>query len=160
MKNSNTSRYKKGMTLRQKLYHFFKKDDGAVAVEFALTFPIFMTAIILIIELARVVYVQAVVTFAAEEATRYALVNYAVTTAELEDYATSNLLGVPQDQLVSIVVSGDLNTDNTRLISITITYQYTPIIPVNMLLGDSNAVGFQISGTSAGFLTEENALTS
>ncbi len=159
MKNANVHKRRKASALRQKLNRFFKKDDGAVAVEFALTFPIFMTAIILIIELARVVYVQAVVTFAAEEATRYALVNYAATTQELEEYATSNLLGVSQDQLVSIVVSGDLNADNTRLISITITYQYTPIIPVNMLLGDASRNGFQISGTSAGFLTEENAVT-
>lgn len=141
-------RYLRGLRREQK---------GATAVEFALSFPVYLGALFLLFEFGRVAYVQGVVIFAAEEATRFALVNYGATPTEIQAKARSNLLGLETDNLTAILVTDPLDpTDDTRLITIEVQYRYEPVLPVFKLLGAGDKDGaIALTGASRGFLTEE-----
>lgn len=141
---------------------FRRKDDGSVATEFALVLPIYLMVIMMIVELARIVFVQAAVTFAAEEATRYAIVNYnsgedSVAADEaIEAVAADNLLGLPTTQIIKIDATGvDDATGNTRELSVTVIYQYIPILPIHKFFGGISDTGFEITGQSIGFIMED-----
>lgn len=131
-------------------------DEGAVAVEFALTLPIYLAMIGMIIEGSWMVYHQQAVTYAAEEATRFALVNYSATRADVAEVAYSNLSLLDRSKLDAdaIVVADTLNDDDTKLISVRITYSYEPLFPVFSFFGDPDTNGFTFTGSSEGFLVE------
>jgi len=137
-------------------------EEGAVAVEFALTLPIYLALIGMIVEGSWMIYHQQAVNFAAEEATRHALVNYDASTADIEAIARNNLKLLEPANINTgvILVSNqpivDENGDETgtKLISIQITYRYEPLIGVLGFLGGNDTGGFDFIGTSEGFLIE------
>ncbi len=142
-----------------KIAHILSKlkasDEGVTAVEFALVLPIYLASLLSVMEISRMVYTKAAVMHAAEEATRYAMVNYGATTTELETKATAGLVGLSADNLLAVVITNPVDpTDQTRLVSIQINYQYVPILPIGYFLG-GDETGFEITGESKGFLTEE-----
>ncbi|MEO3430564.1 TadE family protein [Pelagibius sp. CAU 1746] len=120
---------------------------GITAVEFALMAPVFLTLFFGVIELGRAAYTQGVVTFAAEEATRYAVVNYSISEEEVRDLTEDCLLGVKRSRINAIVVTGPVNpADNTRTISVEVSYNFEFLMP---FLPDDTVT---ISGNSRGFL--------
>ncbi len=120
---------------------------GLTAVEFALMAPVFLTLFFGAIELGRAAYTQGVVTFAAEEATRYAVVNYNISEAEVVALTEDCLLGVNRDRINAIVVTGPIDpVDNTRTISVEVSYNFEFLLP--FLPADT----VTISGNSRGFL--------
>lgn len=121
--------------------------EGVAAVEFALMAPAFFALFFGVIELGRAAYTQGVVTFAAEEATRYAVVNYNISEAEVVNLTEDCLLGVNRDRINAIVVTGPIDpVDNTRTISVEVSYNFEFLLP--FLPADT----VTISGTSRGFL--------
>lgn len=121
--------------------------EGVTAVEFALMAPAFLALFFGVIELGRAAYTQGVVTFAAEEATRYAVVNYNISEQEVIDLTEDCLLGVNRDRINAIVVTGPINpADNTRTISVEVSYNFEFLMP---FLPEETVT---ISGNSRGFL--------
>lgn len=120
---------------------------GVSAVEFALLAPAFLGMVIGVIELGRAAYTQGVVSFAAEEATRHAVVNYAISEQEVRNLTEDCLLGIDPSRIDAIVVTGPINpADNTRTISVEVSYNFEFLLPF------MPATAIPISGTSRGFL--------
>ncbi len=124
------------------------RDCSAVsALEFALLAPVFLGLVIGAIEMGRAAYTQGVVSFAAEEATRYAVVNYAISEDEVRSLTADCLLGIDPDRINAIVVTGPIDpVDNTRTISVEVRYDFQfslPMMPETVI---------PITGTSRGFL--------
>lgn len=129
---------------------------GSASTEFALTFPIYLATILFMVEIGRLTYTQGVIIHAAEEAGRYALVHYDATETEVEALAQSNLLGLDPDNLTAIIVTAPTDpVDQTKLITVEVRYQYTPILPLGALLSDDGISGINLTGTSSGFITQE-----
>lgn len=123
-------------------------DRRAVStLEFALLAPVFLGLVVGAVEMGRAAYTQGVVSFAAEEATRYAVVNYNITEEEVRDVTEDCLLGLDPDRINAIVVTGPIDpVDNTRTISVEVSYDFQFTLP---LMPDSVMA---ITGTSRGFL--------
>lgn len=120
---------------------------GVSAVEFSLLAPALLGLIFGVIEVGRAAYTQGVVSFAAEEATRYAVVNYDISEEQVRDLTEDCLLGVDRNRINAIVVTGPINpADNTRTISVEVSYNFQFLLP--FLPMDS----VTISGSSRGFL--------
>ena len=132
------------------------QDAGATAVEMALVMPVYLAMIFFVVEAGRVAYTQGVVVHAAEEATRYALVHYDATAEEIQDFARANLLGVDPDNLTAIVVTSPTDPiDQTKLVTVEVSYRYEPILPVLEFASGGTTEGFNLRGASKGFLTQE-----
>ena len=120
---------------------------GVTAVEFALIAPVLFGLVIGVIELGRAAYTQGVVSFAAEEATRYAMVNYDVDEDDVRQLAQDCLLAVDPARINTIVVTGPVDpADNTRAISVEVSYNFEfllPYMPEGII---------QLVGRSRGFL--------
>jgi len=135
---------------------FKREEDGAAAVEFAFTLPIFMGLIIFAAEMARLVYTLSAISFAAAEASRFVVVNQDSTTDQVLQVAKRKIYGLDPGHLQAILVTAPLDTtDQTRLVTITIQYLYEPIFPVDVFLSDSYSDGFVLNGVSRGFLIED-----
>jgi hypothetical protein len=120
---------------------------GISAVEFALLAPVFLSTVMGVIELGRAAYTQGVISFAAEEATRYAVVNYDIDESDVRDLARACLLGIDPARINAIVVTGPIDpVDNTRTISVEVSYNFEFLLP---FLPDGI---IPISGRSRGFL--------
>lgn len=78
---------------------------GSTAVEFALILPIFLSMLLGIIEFGRVMWIQNTLQFAAEEATRYAVVRSSATTAEITAYAKAKVTGINPESVTWTAVS-------------------------------------------------------
>jgi Flp pilus assembly protein TadG len=121
--------------------------SGVSAVEFALLAPVLLAMVFGIIEFGRVAYTQGVVSFAAEEATRYAVVNYDISEEDVRDLARACLLGIDPERINAIIVTGPVDpVDNTRTISVEVAYSF------NFLLPFLPAGVITLSGESRGFL--------
>lgn len=141
-----------GLLLRR----LHRQEQGVAAVEFALTLPIYLGALIFLIEMARIAYTQGVILHAAEEATRYALVHYDATASDLQDKARENLLGLDPANLTAIIVTAPVDpADQTKLVTVEVQYQFVPILPLNQIMSLGKTEGFALTGASKGFLTEE-----
>lgn len=140
-----------------KVVSLLRRDQtGAAGVEFALTFPVYLSTLLFFVEVSRIAYTQGVIIHAAEEATRYALVHYDATTDEVQAYARSNLLGLDADNLSAIIVTAPTDPlDQTKLLTIEVQYRYTPILPINALLPGDDIAGINLVGESRGFITQE-----
>lgn len=123
-------------------------DRRAVStLEFALLSPVFLGLVVGAVEMGRAAYTQGAVSFAAAEATRYAVVNYNISEEEVRDVTEGCLLGLDPDRINAIVVTGPIDpVDNTRTISVEVSYDFQFTLP---LMPDSVMA---ITGTSRGFL--------
>ena len=126
------------------LRSFRRDQSGSPAVEFAIIAPILVTMTMGLVEFARYGYTQSALNFAAQEATRYAIVRGGtITEAELEAVAADAMLFLDSG-LSAFCITAPTDT-LTAEITVTIDYTYQPIFT---LLGD----GFNMSGVSAGFI--------
>ncbi len=103
---------------------------GAAGVEFALALPLVLLAFLVVIEGGRLAYTQAALAFAAQEATRYAIVREGqVTNDEIRDFAASKLFGLRPALAVVTVQSPIDPTVNTSEYTVAINYAFTPLFP-------------------------------
>jgi Flp pilus assembly pilin Flp len=134
-------------SVRHTLHRLHADCGGVTAVEFALVAPVLLGLMLGAIEFGRVAYTQGVVSFAAEEATRYAMVNYDIDESDVRNLAQACLLGVDPNRIDAIVVTGPVDpVDNTRAISVEVTYNFEfllPYLPEGII---------RLAGRSRGFL--------
>lgn len=108
---------------------FFAAEEGATAVEFALTAPVFLAFIYGVLELARAMFTQGVLIYAAQEGSRYAAARSASTPAEIEEVVRGSFLAIdPASATLTVVPI--LNADGTRIITVTITYRFRWVVPL------------------------------
>jgi len=131
------------------LFHGEDNDGGAAAIEFAFLAPAFFFMIYAIIEFFRATFTMAVLFFAAEEATRYATVNYSATTVAIKQVAENNLLLLNPSQISNFEVVSTLDTtDQTKHVTVVISYAFAPMLPLPW-----DAI--TLSGQSRGFIVEK-----
>lgn len=153
MKILGLHRHKNSHRLSRFFSRFVRDEDGAAAVEFAFTLPIFMGLVIFAAEAARLVYTLSAISFAAAEASRYVVVNQTATSAQVLAVAQEHIYGLDPENLQAILYAAPVNVvDQTSLVTITIQYLYEPILPVTVFLDPSYAGGFVLNGVSRGFL--------
>ncbi len=139
-------RVRRAATSRKK--GLVRNERGAAAVEMALTLPLFLAAVFGIMEVGRLIYTQAALSYAAEEATRYAVVNEGlVTTAEIEAYAAARLIGVIDSNSAVFSATAPIDpVSNTALFTVQVSYPYDFMLPY---VADG---AITLSATSTGFL--------
>lgn len=121
---------------------------GVVSVEFALVVPSMVAAMFGVIELARVLFIQGTLFFAAQEATRFATIHYDATVQEIHDFAEGRLDLLDTSQITEFNVQSVLDPDDqTKLVSVEITYAWQPILPID--LGTITLIGH-----SRGFIVD------
>lgn len=134
------------------LFHtWYRRRDGATAVEFALTFPVLMVALMGVIELGRLGYTQTALHFAAQEATRFAIVRDGnITDQELTDFTRGKLIGL-NGNLAVVTVQSPINPDTqTAEYSVEVRYDFTPMIPYSL------RKTLTLSASSQGFVAESS----
>ena len=123
--------------------------DGATALEFALVLPSMLLAVYGILEIGRLLFVYGMLFIAAEEATRFATVNYDATVADIQTVANDSLVLVEPASITNFDVQSNLDpNDQTKLVSVEITYAYETLMP--MPWGT-----ITLLGSSRGFIIDE-----
>ena len=140
--------------LMSRLLRGLKSTSGMSVVETALVLPLFLILLLGVIDGGRVMFTQAMVYYAAQEATRWAVANPKEpeqTEQEykdsITDYANSRLILISRNKSAAIsTVAPPDPTDGTRTVSVTINYSFDFIIP---FIG----IGpMTLSSSSSGFL--------
>ncbi len=131
--------------------HCLRRKDGATAVEFAITFPVLITALMGVIELGRLGYTQTALHFAAQEATRFAIVRDGnVTEQELTDFTRDRLIGL-DGSLAVVTAQSPINPiTQTAEYSVEIQYAFTPLVPY------TSRHTLTLSASSRGFVAESS----
>ena len=130
------------------LRKFRHETRGAIAVEFALTVPIMLSALFAAIEFGRLGFTQAALQHAAEEATRFAIVRQGqVTQQEIEDFAATQLTGVFNREATVITAAAPIDpATGTSLLSVEVSYQHQFLLPF------LPQEGIPLKGDSSGFI--------
>jgi Flp pilus assembly protein TadG len=142
-----------------------ESESGVAAVEFALTAGIFLSLLIGVIELGRFAFTQALLYYAAEEGSRWAIVNPPPPAdadnqtknnyqKQLKDYVKSKVLltNLIDEQGLDATINPKItgNADNTRWVDIRVSYTFNFLMPFFGGLGP-----ILIDADSVGFLAEE-----
>lgn len=102
---------------------------GVTAVEFGIVAPLFLSMTLGLMEMSRAMWIKATMQFAAEETTRYFIVNNSKTTTELKTYAEDTLTGTGMN-LTGITFAATQSTSGTiDIMVITGTYTFEPVVP-------------------------------
>jgi len=132
---------------------FLRRRDGergTTLIEFAFMAPLFFMLSYASIEFGRLIFIQGVLLYAAEEATRFAVVNYDATAEEIRAVAESRLLMVNPDKITHFIVEAPIDpVDQTKLITIDIGYGFEFM---TSLVRDEPV---QLSAASRGFIYEQ-----
>lgn len=128
------------------LRRFRRREEGVVAVEMALSLPIYISVFFGVIELARVLFTLAFLYYAAQEGTRFAIVRDGlVTTQQIESFAADKLAVVVDGETAVVTSTAPVDPQTgTRLITVSVRMAYRPWMP---LLPD-----FDLGAESSGFL--------
>jgi Flp pilus assembly protein TadG len=100
------------------------RDDGTVAIEFAVVGLLFFALLLGSIELGRAMWMRNSVQFAAEEAARWALVQATENSTAVVNYARERLSGSPASATITapyVTVAG------VRYVTVTVTQVFTPV---------------------------------
>ena len=100
------------------------REDGTVAIEFAIVGLLFFALLLGSIEMGRAMWMRNSVQFAAEEAARWALVQSAENSTAVVNFARGRLTSSPSTATITapyVTVSG------VRYVVVTITQNFTPI---------------------------------
>jgi Flp pilus assembly protein TadG len=120
----------KGMELRQASRdHVWRanrliRDDGTVAIEFAVVGLLFFALLLGSIEMGRAMWMRNSVQFAAEEAARWALIQSAENSAAVVDFARGRLTSSPATANITapyVTISG------IRYVVVTVTQDFMPV---------------------------------
>jgi Flp pilus assembly protein TadG len=115
---------------------------GAVALEFALGFPIFLALVYGLFEFARIFWTQNTMKFAIEEAARSAVVNSTISETELTIIVMNRAAGL-NDAEISVDVEFEDANGSRGFVTITGTYDYSPIVPIVLPLVSGNSIDFE-----------------
>jgi hypothetical protein len=118
-------------------------------VELALTLPLLLAVFCGVIESGRLLFTHAALNFAAQEATRYATVNYGATIEDIKTIARSRLIVIDPSKIIDIYVPPlePDPVDQTKLVTVEIGYAFQPILPIGQ-------GSFRLTGHSRGFRVE------
>ena len=129
---------------------FARDRSGVTALEFALSAPIALFLLFAVIEFGRAIFTQGMMLFAAEEATRWAIVNYDATPAQIQAKAAEamDLAGLKNN--ATIVATNPVDPlDQTKNITVTISYDFQIFMP----FGKVDPI--RLTADSEGFLAEQ-----
>ncbi len=119
---------------------------GAALVEFGFSGPALIIVVLGVMEIGRLTYTQAALSYAAQEATRYAIVREGVvTTSEIETFASQQLLGLQTELAVFTASSPVSAATNTSLVTVQVTYPFRFLLPIpslNMITLSAESRGF------------------
>jgi Flp pilus assembly protein TadG len=108
---------------------------GQGMTEFALTLPILLIFMFLIVDLSRVVYVYSAINNAAREGARFAIARPGSTQSEIAAESRRLTGGLP----VTVTTVPLVLTDTTDVVEVSIDYIFTPATPVlRLLTGNTN----------------------
>lgn len=99
---------------------------GATAVEFAMVAPVFIILVVGTIELSRAMWIKATMQFAAEETSRYAIVNTSASSSTLETYAQDVVTTYGVDSTNMTFTA----TVSASTVTIDITYTFSSLVPL------------------------------
>lgn len=111
------------------LMRFIAARRGAVALEFALGFPIFLAMIYGVFEFGRIFWTQNTLEFAIEEAARFVMVNPNAANSLIVARVEDSAVGLDVALINVTIVFEQSGTDNS-FVNITGTYNYSPIVPL------------------------------
>ena len=164
-KHSPSKRRRPLLPALGRLFRGPESESGVTAVEFALAAGIFLSLLLGVIELGRFAFTQSMLFYAAEEGTRWAVVNppppasasqaeQDAYEAQLKDYIKSKvaLAGLIDGEGVDATIDPNItnNADNTRWVDIQVRYTFNFLMP---FFGGMGPV--VIDADSTGFLAEE-----
>lgn len=136
-----------------------KSSGGSAAIEFSLALPVILLITFAFIEFARVLFTQAVLNASAEEATRFAMVNFEQNNldadyisgieTEIKNIAKDRFILIDEEKISDFDIEVITNVaDATKTVNINIDYAYEFMLP---LMGDFS---FTITGASESFLVQ------
>jgi len=127
------------------------KREGSAGVEFAFALPIILVAILGVMEGGRLIYTQTALHFAAQEATRFAVVRDGeVTDQEVADFAAGRLIGID-------TVSSEINVESQGSsvggceYTVSLLHEITPMIPY------TGSRTITLSARSSGFVAFDSS---
>lgn len=124
--------------------------SGATAVDFAFAGSALLILLLGTIEFGRLLFTQGALNYAAEEATRYAIVNYDESTESVRAVAEGKFILINPGRITSFNVTAPIDEDDqTKLVTVEINYQFEFLVP---LIGKTP---IQMSAASRGFLAEQ-----
>lgn len=133
--------------LANRIRRLLARESGSAVLEFALLAPPLVLFLFGMIEFSRYAYTQSALNFAAQEATRFAVVNGGnVTNDDVLVLARDNLLFLDSGLAALCILSPTDATTQTSTVSISITYDYDPIFP--LVFGD-----ITLEGSSEGYIS-------
>ena len=106
---------------------------GTIAVEFALVFPVFLILVFLLVELGNVLYKHNSLSYAVQEATRFAIVHGSTadqpaTEDDIEAELNDRLVGIdPGDVAVEMTFTPDNSPGG--IVAVQATLPYDPVVP-------------------------------
>ncbi len=106
---------------------------GATAVEFAIVMPVFLAMVLGVIEMSRALWIKATMQYAAEQTTRYFMVNNEKTPTELETYVQARFLEMGMSSIVADVTYAATLDDTTTPDNMTITLTYSFVALVSFI---------------------------
>jgi hypothetical protein len=114
----------------RRIRRFLCDRTGVAAVEAALLMPVFLLFIFGTIEFGRAAYTKAVITFAVQEVSRYAMVATESNLSTLKDKIAAKLIGLNPDKIEDLTVSETTNADLTRTVTMTLNYRFEFLVPM------------------------------
>lgn len=112
-----------------------KDERGVGAVEAALTLPILIVMMLGLMEVGRALFIKGVMTHSVQEGARFALVSPIASEEAIKDRVRQNFVLIDPANITAFTVQNVVNTDNTRTITITLSYNHQLIIPLALSSG-------------------------
>lgn len=128
--------------------------SGAALVEFGFAGPALIILVLGVAEVGRLTYTQAALSYAAQEATRFAIVREGnVTASDIETFASGQLIGLDTNLAVFTAAAPISTATNTSLVTVQVTY------PFNFLLPLPSLQSITLTAESRGFYAFPGATT-
>ena len=133
-----------------RLRSFARDRSGVTVLEFALSAPFTLMMLLGIIEFGRAIFTYGMMLFAAEEATRWAIVNYDATPSQIEARAAAAIDLAILKENATIVATNPIDpASQTRNVSVTVTYDFQASLPF------VNVGQIPLTAVSEGFISEQ-----
>lgn len=136
----------------------FNNERGTAAIEFSFAMPVLLLLLFGMFEFCRVVFTQGILSYSAEQGTRFAMVNFdhdnidadyiAAIKSEIEEKSRDSFILISDENISDFDIEVVTNIDNTSIVNITIGYNYQMSMP---LIPNSD---FTLTGKSESFLVQ------
>jgi Flp pilus assembly protein TadG len=126
------------------IFRRFRRDErGAAMVEFALVAAlIFIPLVFGVVEFGRLIWAKNMVTAAAREGVRYAIVHGSSSGATFDSAAVANyVIGRTDISPIKVATSWTGAKDPQDTVTVTVRYDYTPVVKVPGLLTTRTVTG-------------------